>query len=487
MRISHRFATALVGLALVAAGCSGGGDEATSPITAPPSAALPDAAGDALLDMVFDLSGERSGPTSTTTPEDRAAAEDFIDAMTRAYFEAAAAREWDAVYTAASTEFQQSCSPEDYAAVTSVPSDPNPITFGTTEVLVIGDFATGSFEVIDAVGTLRVEGLLAVWEADGWRIAIDPCGVAERAATGEYNYPVLLTTTTVEAPPEAAAANPTTEASIPPELTTTTAPAGGTTTTTAADITGPDPEGNATTTTTSIPPVPLSAADEAAIEAVVQDFLTAEAARDYSALHDSVPPLFSCTSADTAIALAPFHWSPTTVTFSAFTITGGNDEAFASFEITYADSGETLSVTDFGAWEWGGVWYAAVHPCKWAELEATDGSANQSVIDLMNDTVELARDLYDDAGDYDIPTAALNALDDTVTWVGTTDLAGEGSVAYVDNDQEVLILTQSASGRWYCVAEDATIGAHYGSAAQAATIDTIAGCRSVTLTNPFGP
>lgn len=487
MRIYSRFAIAVFAcLALVAAGCSGG-DEATTPITAPPSAALPDAAGDALLDMMFDLPGGQSGPTTSTTPDERAETEIFIDQMTRAYFEAAAAREWDAVYEASAIEFQQSCPPEDFAALTAVPSDPNPITFGDAEVLVVGDFATGSYEVIDAVGTIRVEGLLALWGADGWRMAIDPCGIAERAATGEYNYPVVLTTTTLEAPAENAAENPTTEASIPPELTTTTAPAGGTTTTTAADITGPNPEGNATTTTTSIPPVPLTAADRVAIEATVQDFLSAEAARDYAALHASVPPLFSCTAADTSLALAPFHWSPTTVTFSDFTITGGNDEAFASFQITYADTGETLSVTDFGAWEWGGVWYAAVHPCKWTELEVIDGGGNQYVIDLMNDTVALARDLYDDAGDYDIPTAALNALDDEVTWVGTTDLAGEGSVAYVDNDQEVLILTQSSSGRWYCVAEDATVGAHYGSAAQAATIDTMAGCRSVTLANPFGP
>lgn len=231
----------------------------------------------------------------------------------------------------------------------------------------------------------------------------------------------------------------------------------------------------------------MTAADKTAIEAVIQDFLVAEAARDYAALHASVPPLFACTAGDTSLLLDPYHWSPTTVSFSAFTITGGNDEAFASFDVTYGDTGETLTVTGFGAWEWGDVWYAAVHPCKWADLEAADGSSNQFVIDLLNDTLDLARSLYADAGDYDIPTATLNALSEDVEWVGTANLAGEGSVAYVDNDQEVLILTKSASDRWYCIAEDATLGAHYGSAAQAATIDTIAGCRSVTMAVPFGP
>lgn len=489
MRIHRRVAATLfVALALVASSCSGGGDDnATTPVTAAPDAQLPDAAADALMDMLFDeVFGPQSPTTAITSPEDRVAAEAFVDELIRNFFLAAAGRTWDALYQATSTEFQATCPPERYAELTTRSPAPVEISFGETDVQVIGDFATGSFEVIDEEGTLRVEGLLAAWEADGWRVTIDPCGVAERAATGEYNYPILLTTTTLEPPP--AADNPTTEASIPPELTTTstTAPIGSTTTT-VADITGPDPEGEGTTTTTSLPPVPLTAADEAAIEAVIQQFITAEAARDYVSLHASVPPLFTCTAADTSLALDPFHWSPTTVTFGDFAVTGGNDEAFATFDVTFADTGETLTVTDFGAWEWGDVWYAAVHPCKWTDLEVVDGNSNDFVIGLLNDTLDLARALYAGAGDYDIPTATLNALSDDVEWVGTADQAGEGKIAYVDNDQELLILTQSSSGRWYCIAEDATLGAHYGSAALASTVDTNAGCRAVTMSVPFGP
>lgn len=489
MRIHSRLATALVvALSLVAAACSGGGDEAaTAPVTTSPNAALPDAAAEQLFDMMFDQSGfsQQSATTATTTPEQRLETEIFVEELVRVWFTAAAAREWDAVYEASASEFQAACTPGEYASITAAAAEPIDIAVESSEVQVIGDFATGSFKITDAEGSMRVEGLLAVWEADGWRVSIDPCDVATRVASGDFTYPIIITTTTLAPPPTE---NATTEAAIPPELTTTTtAPTGGTTTTTSADITGPDPEGNGTTTTTTMPPIPLTAADEAAIEAVIKDFLTAEAGRDYVALHASVPPLFSCTAEGTALLLDEFHWSPTTVTYSDFTITGGNDEAFASFDITYADTGETLTVTDFGAWEWGDVWYAAVHPCKWAELEVTDGNANNFVIDLMNDTLVLARDLYDGAGDYDIPTATLNALSDEVEWVGTADLAGEGSIAYVDNDQEVLILTQSASDRWYCIAEDATLGAHYGTAALPSTIDTIAGCRSVTLTVPFGP
>ena len=490
MRIHPRLvAVLLVALALVGSSCSGSDNEAaTPPVTAPPAAQLPDAAAEALMDLVFDQPelGPQSDETAGTTPADRATAEAFVDHLVRSFFLAAAGREWDALYEAASSEFQASCTPDRYAGLTADSSDPNDITFGATEVQVVGDFATGSFEVADEAGTLRVEGLVAVWEFDGWRVAIDPCGVAERAASGEYNYPILLTTTTVE--PETVAENPTTEASIPPEVTTTTpAPATTTTTTTSADITGPDPEGDGTTTTTTVPPVPLTTADRTAIEAVIQDFMAAEAARNYPALYASVPPLFACTPLDTDTSLAPYHYSPTTVTFSGFTISGANDEAFASFDVTYADTGETLSVNGFGAWEWGGVWYAAVHPCKWTELEATDGAANQAVIDLLGATLGLARSLYAGAGDYDIPTATLNALDDTVEWVETAAEAGENKVAYVDDDQELLIITQSSSGRWYCIAEDAAIGAHYASAAQPGTIDTIAGCRGVTLTVPFGP
>ncbi|MGI9610543.1 MAG: hypothetical protein ACR2NL_09660, partial [Acidimicrobiia bacterium] len=419
---------------------------------------------------------------------DRAATETFIDELTKTYFQAAAALDWDAVYEASATEFKDTCTPEEFAAVTAEGAEEVELTFDAAEVQVVGDFATGSFQVSDGAGSLRIEGLLASWEPDGWRVAIDPCDVAARIASGDFNYPVVLTTTTAApAAPAEGTDNPSEDAPIPPELTTTTTAPDTATTTTTADITGPDPEGEATTTTTTLPPVPLTAADEFAIESVIQQFLTAEAARDYATLHASVPPLFSCDATDTADALSPFHWSPTTLTFSDFTITGANDEAFASFDVTYADTGETLTVTDFGAWEWGDVWYAAVHPCTWTDLEVDDGAANQFVIDLLNDTLALARTLYGGAGDYDIPTATLNALSDDVEWVGTADQAGIGKIAYVDADQELLIITQSSSGRWYCIAEDAILGEHYGSASLAPTVDTIDGCRAVTLTTPFGP
>lgn len=483
MRTYPRLATTVaLALSLVAAACSGGGDDATTPLTAAPAAQLPDAVGDLLLDMLF----EPPPTTSTTTPTDRVKAERFVSQLVSSYFLAAAARQWDAVYEAAASDFKEVCTSGEFARITSAATEPIEIAIDAGEVQVVGDFATGSFKITDVEGSMRVEGLLAYWGSEGWRVAIDPCDVAARVASGNFSYPVVLTTTTIAA--EEAADNPTTEASIPPELTTTTtAPSGGSTTTTTADITGPNPEGEGTTTTTSLPPVPLTAADRAAVEAIVQQFLVAEAARDYSTLHASVPPLFTCTAADTSLALDVFHWSPTSVTFSAFTITGANDEAFATFDISFADTGETLTVTDFGAWEWGGTWYAAVHPCKWTDLEVTDGNSNQFVIDLMNDTLALARTLYAGAGDYDIPTATLNALSDDVEWVGTADQAGEGKVAYVDADQELLILTQSASGRWYCIAEDAVLGEHYGRAALAPTVDTIPGCRSVAMSNPFGP
>ena len=486
MRTINRPATALLlGFALVAGACSGGGEEAaTTPITAAPSAALPDAVGDALFDMLF----EKPPTTSTTTPEDRAEAEVFIAELAQTYFKAAAAGDWDAVYQASASEFKDTCTPDEFGSVSSAIAEPVELTFDAAEVQVVGDFATGSFEVSDTEGSLRVEGLVAYWEPEGWRVAIDPCDVAARVASGDFSYPVVLTTTTLAPVEGGGTGNPTEDAPIPPELTTTTttAPDAATTTST-ADITGPNPEGEATTTTTTMPPVPLTAADEFAVESIIKQFLTAEAARDYVTLHASVPPLFSCTATDTSDDLSPYHWSATALTFSDFTITGANDEAFASFDVTFADTGETLSVTDFGAWEWGDVWYAAVHPCTWTELEVNDGSANQFVIDLLNDTLDLARTLYAGAGDYDIPTATLNALSDDVEWVGTADQAGIGKIAYVDSDQELLIITQSNSGRWYCIAEDAVLGEHYGSAALAPTVDTIDGCRSVTLTNPFGP
>jgi hypothetical protein len=163
------------------------------------------------------------------------------------------------------------------------------------------------------------------------------------------------------------------------------------------------------------------------------------------------------------------------------TITGADDEALATFDVTYLDSFETVTIAEFGVWEWGGVWYAAVHPCTGTDNLVADGSANTTTIELLEDTLVLARALYAGAGDYDIPTSALNEITSTASFVESAAEAGPGVVAYDDADQEVLIVTQSGSGRWYCIAEDAGLGAHYGSAFYLDTVDTLAGCRSVSL------
>lgn len=115
----------------------------------------------------------------------------------------------------------------------------------------------------------------------------------------------------------------------------------------------------------------------------------------------------------------------------------------------------------------------------------TAGGQNATAITLLEDTLLLARDLYDGAGDYDIPISALNEISTEAEFVESADEASNGIVAYDDTDQEVLIVTQSASGRWYCIAEDAALGAHYGSAFYLDTIDSLAGCRSVTLAVPW--
>ena len=153
--------------------------------------------------------------------------------------------------------------------------------------------------------------------------------------------------------------------------------------------------------------------------------------------------------------------------------------------MTYLDSFETVTITEFGAWEWGGTWYAAVHPCTTTDILAAEGSANLTTATLLEDTLILARALYAGAGDYDIPTSALNEITDTASFVESAVEAGPSVVAYDDAGQEVLIVTQSGSGRWYCIAEDAALGPHYGSAFELETVDTLAGCRSVSLAVPW--
>ncbi len=463
MRRKTRFTTALVvGLVLVASSCSGadGSGAPSSPITAPP-AASPDA-GQALLDLI---SAPEAVETTATT-FDRAQAESFVSELLTGYFKAVGARDWDAVYEASSVAFRATCGAERYAdIVDSIDAEPTEIEFvGAFEVSIVGDFGTGSLNVYDQVGTFHVEGLLAVAETEGWRVAIDPCDAANDVADGDASYPLIIATTTLAPPP--------TEATIPPELTTTTTVPGV-------------PGVPGVPTTTTIPGTPLTAADKTEIEAVLRDFMTAYAVQDWAAYHAAVPPLFECTPADTIAALAPFHFSPTAVSFSPMTITGADDEAAATFDVRYLDSLETVKVESLGAWEWGGVWYAAVHPCTSVDSIASNGSANTSAIDLLNDTLLLARVLYVGAGDYDIPTSALNEISETASFVEDVGEAGVGMVAYVDDDQEVLIVTQSGSGLWYCIAEDAAGGAHFATAFYLETVNTLAGCRSVVLAVPW--
>lgn len=506
MHTSRRLApSVLLSFALVAAACSGGGETAdsTPPVTPIPLAASPD--------IPEELAGllespEAEATTETSSPSDRVAAEDFVSDLLVGYFEATATRDWDAVYAASSTDFHGSCTPDDYAALTDFDVAPEEVAFnGAFDVSVVGDFATGRIDVTDSGGTLPVEGLLAVAEEDGWRVMINPCDVAAKVGSGSFSYPIIITTTT-EAPPPTTVSDPSTaadgsgesasvEAPIDPEITLPDT--GGTedavTTTTVPDILGPPPIGGTTTTTTTLPPVPLTAAEKAEIEAVIKQFVTAEASQDYALLHASVPPLFSCTPADTAANLAFYPWSPTAVTFGSFEMERGNvgqgDEAFATFDVTYLDSGETLTVTDFGAWEWGGEWYAAVHPCKWTDNTKEDGGANLQAVGFLEEVLLTARALYAGAGDYDVPTSTLNAIfiDDDLQFVATPDQAGVGVIAYVNNDQEVLILTQSNSEHWYCIVENAVTGAHFGASFLPDTVDTVGGCLSVSLASPWSP
>lgn len=499
MHTSRRVLAVVFVFALAAAACSGGSETATStpPITPIPLAASPDAPED-LSDLLE--SPEAVSTTVTASAFDRTAAEEFVSDLLVGYFEATAARDWDAVYEASSSDFHAACTVEDFAAVTDFEFDSETVSFdGDFEVSVIGDFATGRIDVTDGGGTLPVEGLLAVAEDDGWRVMMNPCDVAARIASGSFSYPIIITTTTQAPPPEPSTAadgsgeTASVEAPIDPDITLpdTSGTGDAVTTTTVPDILGPPPIGGTTTTTTTLPPVPLTAAEKVEIEAVIKQFITAEAGRNYEDLHAAVPPLFSCTPADTAAALAAFPWSPTAVTFGSFEMERGNvdqgDEAFATFDVTYVDSGETLTITDFGAWEWGGQWYAAVHPCKWTDNAVEDGGQNLKAVTFMEEVLLTARALYDGAGDYDVPTSTLNAIfiDDDLQFVATPDQAGVGIFAYVNNDQEVLILTQSESEHWYCIVENATTGAHYGASFLPGTIDTVDGCLSVDLTTPW--
>ena len=134
--------------------------------------------------------------TSTTTPGERVEAELFVAELVKSYFEAAGARNWDVVYQASADDFLGACTAEEFYALAASAADPTDVAFSEQfDIHVVGDFATGRFEVTDSAGTLPIEGLLAVWEAEGWRVAINPCDVVAKVGSGDFTYPLIITTT----------------------------------------------------------------------------------------------------------------------------------------------------------------------------------------------------------------------------------------------------------------------------------------------------
>lgn len=467
MRTSARnWASLLLAFSLVAAACSSGGD------SEPPVYTVPPGFGDDADNPATD--------TTTTTSVDPSGYSDPANAIV-AYWEAVAAYDWTTAYQASSPQFADECNFGLYAAAAvEVAGEPRSLEFSPIELSVINDLAFGQFSYDDGVGVLPIEGLLAVRVDSEWFAYANPCVALEQAATGGPSYPVVII---VEDPTPTD--NPTSDAPIPDSATTTTTTPPSSTTTLLTD-----PPSDTPTTTTTIPPVvPLTAADQAEIELIVRQFVQAEAHQDWAVMYDSVPPLFGsvCTAEDIAANQSLYHYSASDVTFGEFTVEGNDDEAFASFDVTYADTGETVTVNDFGAWEWGGVWYAAVEPCIYNDLLIANGLANDAAMGNLHSALALARQLYEDAGDYDIPIPTLEALEPGFPWVASSNLAEGGAVAYVNDGQQLLLVSQSFSGRWYCIAEEAGKPAVYASGAFAATVDTYAGCQSVTLANPWGP
>lgn len=466
MRTSHpRWAFLVLAFTLLAAACSGGGESEPPVYTVPPGF------------------GDDADSPATDTTTSTIAATGHADPASAivAYWEAVAAYDWETAYSTASPQFADDCVYSLYETVAEgVTGEPTTLEFSAIDLSVINDLGFGQFSYNDGVGVIPIEGLLAVRFDSVWFAYANPCHALERAATTGPSYPMVII---VEDPTPTD--NPTDDAPIPDSATTTTTTPPSSTTTLLTD-----PPSETPTTTTTLPPVvPLSAADEAEIELIVRQFVQSEAKQDWAVMYDSVPPLFGgvCTAEEIATAQAPYHYSPTDVTFGEFTIEGNDDEAFASFEVSYADTGETVSVSEFGAWEWGGVWYAAVEPCLYSDLLEANGLANDTAMGNLHSALALARELYEDAGDYDIPIPTLEALEPGFPWVASSNLAEGGAVAYVNDGQKLLLVSQSVSGRWYCIAEEAGQPAVYSSGAFAATVDTFEGCKSVSLSNPWGP
>lgn len=121
-----------------------------------------------------------------------------------------------------------------------------------------------------------------------------------------------------------------------------------------------------------------------------------------------------------------------------------------------------------------GHWYVALDGC--ALFPGMEQSADRTTKSDLRNALTAAKTIYVDQEDYRAATPTMLAqVESTLTFAPLAG-AGRGVVGVrADGPQDILFVTQSESGTWFCIS-DMPNGVGYGQGATAASVDTLAAC-----------
>ncbi|MFA5889352.1 MAG: prepilin-type N-terminal cleavage/methylation domain-containing protein [Actinomycetota bacterium] len=87
-----------------------------------------------------------------------------------------------------------------------------------------------------------------------------------------------------------------------------------------------------------------------------------------------------------------------------------------------------------------------------------------------------AKSYYTDSETYAATGAALHGLEPSVAFSETVASASQTVIGFTGTTTDVVMVRQSKSGKWFCIADSTTAGTTYGNGAALANVDTLLEC-----------
>jgi type IV pilus assembly protein PilA len=87
---------------------------------------------------------------------------------------------------------------------------------------------------------------------------------------------------------------------------------------------------------------------------------------------------------------------------------------------------------------------------------------------------------YTDNETYDATSAQLIALEPTIGFDDVVANASKTKVGYTGSDTDVVMVQQSKSNKWFCIADSVSAGTTYNSGANQSDVDTVAECNGTS-------